>query len=120
MSGIFSTRPIPSSTTLLSIPSSLFLTASHSYSFLPPSLHSLPSRTLLSLNLLYEKKLGQNSFFYPYIEILPKNVLTPLWYREEEMELLEGTNLEVGVKKRKESLIKEWKAIRDLHGGITW
>ncbi|KAG9294123.1 hypothetical protein G9A89_021482 [Geosiphon pyriformis] len=69
-------------------------------------------RTLLATFLINEKSRGSKSFYYPYIDILPSHVPTPLWFDEHQMRWLKGTNLEKGVHSRKEMLIKEYQQIK--------
>lgn len=63
--------------------------------------------------------LGTTSFWHPYIASLPPPsdveawALPPFWDREEQ-ELLEGTNVEVGLDKIKGDVEREWGAAREL------
>lgn len=47
---------------------------------------------LLAICLLYEKSLGKSSFFYHYINILPKTFPTnPIFFNSEDLEKLKGS-----------------------------
>ncbi|UKZ78392.1 hypothetical protein TrVFT333_006129 [Trichoderma virens FT-333] len=71
------------------------------------------------LFLIKELLRGQESFWYPYIQALPQPedfddwALPPFW-PEEEAELLEGTNVEIGLEKIREDLGREFRDARNL------
>ncbi|MEW5305765.1 MAG: hypothetical protein WDW36_008284 [Sanguina aurantia] len=73
----------------------------------------------LALYLMYEKKLGKESFWYPYIKELdkqrargPSAVESPLLWEESELEeLLQGSPLLPAVKVRLAGIHKEYEAL---------
>ncbi|KAK6342629.1 hypothetical protein TWF718_008024 [Orbilia javanica] len=106
--------------TLVSCPTSLvFSLASPSPSF-PSSFLECPSLSThakacfhLSQHLLLKER-GQ---FWPYIRLLPETFDTPLYFSDDEMERLAGTNLGAGdVALRKHLWMEEWEAGRKLLG----
>ncbi len=52
--------------------------------------------------MMYEDALGSNSKWYGYLKTLPKTFDTPMFWKEEELEELKGTDIEgewVGLEK---------------------
>ncbi|EGX94090.1 SET domain protein [Cordyceps militaris CM01] len=88
----------------------------------PPPLASallragLPPHVLGRLLLVREYLAGASSFWYPYLHALPQPedaaawLLPPFW-DDDDAELLDGTNLEVGVARIRADLRKELAAI---------
>ncbi|KAH8124545.1 hypothetical protein ACSS6W_007816 [Trichoderma asperelloides] len=71
------------------------------------------------LFLIKELLRGEESFWYPYIQALPQPedvddwALPPFW-PEEEAELLEGTNVEIGLDKIRDDLKREFRDAKAL------
>ncbi|KAH6603891.1 hypothetical protein Trco_007337 [Trichoderma cornu-damae] len=71
------------------------------------------------LLLVKELLRGEESFWYPYIQALPQPedvddwALPPFW-PEEEAELLEGTNVEVGLDKIRRDVRREFRDAKSL------
>ncbi|KAL7785834.1 hypothetical protein V8C37DRAFT_313291 [Trichoderma ceciliae] len=71
------------------------------------------------LFLIKELLKGEESFWFPYIQALPQPedvddwALPPFW-PEEEAELLEGTNLEVGLDKIRHDVRREFREAKSL------
>ncbi|KAM0261019.1 hypothetical protein ACHAQJ_002458 [Trichoderma viride] len=71
------------------------------------------------LFLIRELLKGEESFWYPYIQALPQPedvddwALPPFW-PEEEAELLEGTNVEIGLDKIRGDLKREFRDAKAL------
>jgi len=64
--------------------------------------------------LMQQYLLGQESFWWPYIRLLPQpnspeSLGLPVWWPETDFEFLNGTNAEPPVKKRKALWEEEWK-----------
>ena len=78
-----------------------------------------PPHALGRLLLAKHHLLGRASFWHPYVAALadPEDAeawaLPPFWDREER-ELLEGTNVEVGLDKIRGDVDREWDAAREL------
>ncbi|KAI9246529.1 hypothetical protein BY458DRAFT_446752, partial [Sporodiniella umbellata] len=69
-----------------------------------PTLNEFSGRLLQSLFLAQQKMLGNKSFYFPYINILPKKVMTALYFDEDDMVFLAKTNLETALTERKATL----------------
>lgn len=71
------------------------------------------------LFLIKELLRGEESFWWPYIQALPQPedvddwALPPFW-PEEEAELLEGTNVEIGLDKIRDDLKREFREAKAL------
>ncbi|RFU74389.1 hypothetical protein TARUN_7864 [Trichoderma arundinaceum] len=71
------------------------------------------------LFLIKELLKGEESFWYPYIQALPQPedvddwALPPFW-PEEEAELLEGTNVEIGLEKIRDDIKREFRDAKNL------
>lgn len=78
-----------------------------------------PPHVVGRIFLVFEFLGGRNSFWWPYIQALPQPrepqswALAPFW-PAEEAELLEGTNVEVGMDKIKDDVAREYSQARDL------
>lgn len=74
-----------------------------------PNLKEFSARTVSCLYLLLQKQLGEKSFYWPYINILPKEVKTPLLFDEDDFKYIANTNLESVTKERKAALLSEFE-----------
>ncbi|PTB63014.1 SET domain-containing protein [Trichoderma citrinoviride] len=119
----FSPSPIPPYEPIVSLPTHLslsYLNAIHPAPAFPKSfLARAPPHVVGRLLLVKELLRGPESFWYPYIQALPQPedvddwALPPLW-PEEEAELLEGTNVEIGLDKIREDLGREFRDAQKL------
>lgn len=56
----------------------------------------------------------QEAFNYlPYIALLPRESLSPIYFSPEELELLRGTNLYLAVRDRHAQWQQEWKRSKE-------
>ncbi|KAM3509208.1 hypothetical protein MY10362_000739 [Beauveria mimosiformis] len=88
---------------------------------LPTSLAAaLPPHVLGRLLLVREHLAGASSFWYPYIQALPQpaetegsswTLLPPFWEDDDDAELLDGTNVEVGLARIRADLRRDLAAI---------
>ena len=92
----------------------------------PPSfLAQTPPHVIGRFFLMKQYLLGEESFWSPYIQALPQPdqystwALPPFW-PSDEAELLEGTNVEVGVEKIKVDVKREYKAAVRLLATENW
>jgi hypothetical protein len=69
------------------------------------------SHTVLALYLLQEKKKSKDSFFYPYIALLPKKYDVPIHWSNDKVKELNGTIGEHMLKMKKHALLTEYKAL---------
>lgn len=84
-----------------------------------PNLTEFSGRIVLSLFLLLQKRLGEKSFYWPYINILPKTIKTPLFFDEHDLKFIENTNLESATRDRKAALYKDFtKLLEHLPEGV--
>eukprot|EP00897_Mesotaenium_endlicherianum_P004547 jgi/Mesen1/411/ME000100S10641 len=63
-------------------------------------------RVLLMLFLLVERARGPDSFWAPYMALLPARVGTPLAYSESQLQALRGTALHAGTLGKKKALAR--------------
>lgn len=76
-------------------------------------------RIVLSLFLLLQKQLGEKSFYWPYINILPKSIKTPLFFDEQDLKFIENTNLESAARDRKAALYEDYtRLLEHLPEGV--
>ncbi|KAI7900358.1 uncharacterized protein BX663DRAFT_439791, partial [Cokeromyces recurvatus] len=108
--GVYTLEAISTNETIVSIPSSICITEHIARQALP-AFSSLSSRLVLCLFLLIEKQKGQNSFYWPYINILPKTIKTSLCFDENDLKYIQNTNLEFTTRERKAYLHKEFEKI---------
>ena len=82
----------------------------HSESFPSAFLQQASPRTVTVFFLSQQYLLGEQSFWWPYLRILPQpsdtsKLCTPLWFSDEDTVWLRGTNVEKGCSDR----VYEWK-----------
>ncbi|KAJ1942008.1 hypothetical protein GGF37_003296 [Kickxella alabastrina] len=79
----------------------------------------LTGRALLSAFLIHERYVSANSFWKPYIDILPAEFHTPLQFNSVEMQLLRGTPVEFAVEERREKYAAEHRlAVNAVAGKV--
>ncbi|KAI8979311.1 hypothetical protein BDF20DRAFT_868834 [Mycotypha africana] len=76
-----------------------------------PNLDNFSSRYVLTLFLLLQKRLGEKSFYWPYINILPKSIQTPFFFDDMELAFLKNTNLEAAVRERRKMIQQNYSMI---------
>ncbi|KAL6875814.1 hypothetical protein HDV57DRAFT_502204 [Trichoderma longibrachiatum] len=118
-----SSSSLPPYAPIVSLPTNLslsYLNALHPTPAFPKSfLAKSPPHVVGRLLLIKEFLRGPESFWHPYIQALPQPedvddwALPPLW-PEEEAELLEGTNVEIGLDKIREDLGREFRDAQKL------
>lgn len=73
-----------------------------------------PKHTFLSLFLIEERWKGEESFWYPYLESLPKSLDSmPIFYSEEELGLLKGSPFLRKIANKKNELFKDYTLLAD-------
>eukprot|EP00980_Cylindrotheca_fusiformis_P009942 scaffold2196_cov99-Cylindrotheca_fusiformis.AAC.5 len=72
-----------------------------------------PKHIFLMVYLLWDKKVnGENSFFYPYYEILPETLRNmPIFWTHQELEFLKGSYLLQQIQDRNEAIAEDYHAI---------
>lgn len=117
--------PLPAHEPVVCLPTALalsYLNALAPARPLPePFVAAAPPHVVGRVFLVSEYLGGRDSFWWPYIQALPQPgdpdawALPPFW-PAEEAELLEGTNVEVGIAKIKDDVAREFKHARNLLG----
>ncbi|PHH67595.1 hypothetical protein CDD82_1295 [Ophiocordyceps australis] len=110
---------LPAWAPIVSLPTALSLSYLNARDRLPEALLArLPRYIVGRLLLAHEFLAGRASFWWPYIQALPQPAdraawaLPPFW-PAGEAELLEGTNVEVGVQKIRHDVAAEVARVRD-------
>jgi hypothetical protein len=84
-----------------------------------PTLKDFSGRIALSFFLLLQKQIKEKSFYWPYINILPKEVKTPLFFDENDLKFIANTNLESAARDRKAALFDDFnRALEYLPEGV--
>ena len=115
---------------IVSLPTSLTLSYLNALSdkespFPPSFLQQTPPHVIGRLFLMKQYLLGEESFWLPYIQNLPQPdqysawALPPFW-PADEVELLDGTNLEVGIQTIKKNVKDEFKTAIKLLTAENW
>lgn len=76
-----------------------------------PGLEKFSGRVVLSLYLTIEKLRGEKSFYWPYINILPREIRTSLYFNEQDFQYIKNTNLEAATKTRRDELFEEFNQL---------
>jgi hypothetical protein len=110
----------------------------HVESHIAPDLIELVEPNVVAAFVLVEERnKGENSFWAPYIKLLPKEseLTTPSWFTDDELIWLQGTNLcsslvpkdQTAVGQRKASYRESWKQATEIllsrgadTSGFTW
>ncbi|KAJ1822580.1 hypothetical protein LPJ56_000656 [Coemansia sp. RSA 2599] len=114
--GVYARRDIAEDERYAYIPHKLVITGKVCLQTLGSS--GLEGRALLAAFLVHERFVAENSFWKPYIGILPENYHTPLEFGERELALLEGTPIEHAVKDRRSKYAEEHSAALRATAGI--
>jgi hypothetical protein len=82
----------------------------HVDSPLQKCLGKVPDFVLNYLFLMEQRCSGKRSTWHPYIACLPEpeTMNTPIWFTDEDMEYLKGTNLLQASKDRQQGLSEQW------------
>lgn len=95
----------------------------HVHSPLQRCLGQVPDYVLNYLFLVEQRCLGDKSPWHPYIACLPgpETMATPIWFTDEDMEYLQGTNLMQATKDRQKGLQDQWERAQSVMNasGIT-
>ncbi|KAG0232464.1 hypothetical protein BGW41_001858 [Actinomortierella wolfii] len=91
--GVIATQDIEKDHELFSIPRSLLLSPETSQLSKEVDLSSLRGWSPLILCMIYEYCRGADSHWKPYFDILPTEFSTPMFWADEEIELLKGTGV---------------------------
>ncbi|KAK6503958.1 hypothetical protein TWF506_002175 [Arthrobotrys conoides] len=104
--------------TLASCPVSLIFSLANPSPSFPVLFLESPSLSIHAkacFHLSHHLLLKEQSQFWPYIRLLPQTFDTPLYFSDDEMERLAGTNLGAGdVLLRKQLWMEEWESGKQL------
>ncbi|KAF8933882.1 hypothetical protein BGZ58_006070 [Dissophora ornata] len=130
---VYSSEDIAEDEVFLSIPfTPLVLTDTVARKQLPASVQSLDGRTALTLFLTQQVLLkhngsGKESFYQPYLDMIPDRIHTALEFDDQDLEQLRGTNAFQNVKELKEKLRQKYEETMRVVGedlkvedGYTW
>ncbi|RCH80486.1 hypothetical protein CU098_001171, partial [Rhizopus stolonifer] len=91
-----------------------------------PSCSEFSGQAVAALFLLLEKIKGEASFYWPYINILPKIIKTALFFDHHDLTFIQNTNLDSVIKERKNKLVAEYQGLLNKLPGtidkskVTW
>lgn len=71
---------------------------------------------LLALVLMAERRAGRDSFWWPYLKVMPGEYDTPLYWGEEERRYLAGTNVGLLTVIMERRIAQDWK---ENHAGLV-
>ncbi|KAG6547420.1 hypothetical protein Mapa_010868 [Marchantia paleacea] len=77
-------------------------------------------RIVLTLFVAVEKAKGENSFWFTYLSSLPETFSTPLWFNEDELDIIRGTKVAASLSKDRAALnqlVNFW--VPSLHSTLT-
>lgn len=120
MRGIHAKRNIPSNTICVAIPKKCLITVEMGQAteigqiILRSDLDlDAPKHIFLMIFLLWDRKInGDNSFFKPYYDILPKTLSNiPIFWNDEELRYLKGSYLLTQIKDRVDAITEDYYTI---------
>ncbi|CAO3664498.1 unnamed protein product [Umbelopsis ramanniana] len=124
MNGVILTKDFESDQAYATIPFKLMITeplVRQRY----PQLNHLSSRAVMSLFLSSEWQKGAESFWMPYLSAIPNRIMTSMMFDEQDLQILQGTNLQLGTISRRNFLYSEYEKIVEIlpeseRKGFTW
>ncbi|GAA5811478.1 hypothetical protein MFLAVUS_004915 [Mucor flavus] len=122
---VYTTDTVQENENFASVPFKLCITEKVARQSLP-NLTEFSGRIVLSLFLLLQKQLAEKSFYWPYINILPKTIKTPLLFDENDIKFIANTNLESAARDRKAELFKDYNRLLEHlpegvdKNGVSW
>jgi protein-histidine N-methyltransferase len=120
MRGVYARTYIPSDTLCMTIPRKCLVTVEMGQAtplgqkILKSNLDlDAPKHIFLMIYILWDRKVnGENSFFHPYYEILPRTLRNmPIFWSPDEYKLLEGSYLLSQIMDRNEAITEDYYAI---------
>jgi hypothetical protein len=115
LDGVTATDDVRDGELIVSIPRSMLITAPEEPDPCPfPEINAGYWRkahytTRLALSLLAERRRGDRSPFAPYIAVLPTSFVTPLFWKQEELQALEYPPIQEAIEAQR----KEWRSRYD-------
>ncbi|KAJ2617377.1 hypothetical protein H4S08_000345 [Coemansia sp. RSA 1365] len=112
--GVYARETIRDNEQYANIPSDLIITSDVCRKELKDVLSvDLSGRALLCAFLIHQRFVCTESFWKPYIDILPQTFHTPLHFTTEDLLLLRGTPMEYAVEDRRSELYAEYKRVQE-------
>ncbi|KAI9020709.1 hypothetical protein CLU79DRAFT_213223 [Phycomyces nitens] len=89
-----------------------------------PDLQDVSCRNVMALFVAHQTLLGDQSFYAPYLDILPRQISTPFFWDDEDLGYLDQTNLATAVRERRQNIFNDYEALLprlgELRTKITW
>lgn len=87
-----------------------------------PSLHAYPCRPVMSAFVAQQKNLGSQSFYAPYLDVLPAKIMTTLFFDDDDMRFIENTSIATATMERKAAIHAEYEKLLREPGvdNISW
>lgn len=114
---IYTEKPINEFSVIAKIPSKFSISSKGAlnHPVLGPILMNYPDlqygRTPMAVWLLYEVNLGESSFFYPWLRLLPRKLDLPMLWEKDELDELKGTSIYDRVLKDLNGLIDDYETV---------
>lgn len=123
--GVVATKPIERGETIVSVPFEMLITVAlvqasplgpaleeHSDAVSRASMNG--NAATIALYLMYQRSLGNASHWFQYLELLPKNFTTPLFWEDSELEWLQSREMVTTVKSQRRSAEKDYELLRPI------
>ncbi|KAI8985973.1 hypothetical protein BDB01DRAFT_72760 [Pilobolus umbonatus] len=106
----YTTETITEDDTFVTVPFKVCITESKARKEFP-SLAEIPSKAVQAYYLAFQRTLGKQSYYWPYINILPKTIMTPLYFNEDDFYYIQNTNLASATRERMKALQEDFAKI---------
>ncbi|KAJ1950437.1 hypothetical protein EC988_004387, partial [Linderina pennispora] len=106
--GVVAKQALTAGEAYIHIPPELIITDKVCRSILPAD-SKLEGRPLMCAFLVHERLVNKQSFWKPYIDVLPKEFHTPLFFSDDELQFLDGTPAGSSVGEMREKYMKEYE-----------
>ncbi|CEP16037.1 hypothetical protein [Parasitella parasitica] len=122
---VYTTQTVQEDENFATVPFKLCITENLARKALP-DLGSFSGRIVQTLYLLLQRHSREDSFYWPYINILPKVIKTPLVFDDHDMRFIQNTNLESTTRERKAALFLDFEKLLEHlpeeidKNDITW
>jgi len=116
--GLFSTRELKEGTVVVSFPTGYVVHTGYAYT-IPVLKHlfkeyPLSESNKFALFLVFEKNVNPSSRWKPYLDSLPRNFSTTLFFSQEDLKELKGTYALKFIERRNQSLKEKYKEISEV------
>lgn len=123
---VLTTAPISKGDQLLKCPHDLTIDHAKACAAFPSDRKDeIPPHALLCFFLSSEYEKGEDSFWWPYLNVLPQTFDTPLYFDDEDKQFLDGCNLgDADIEGRRDAWRKEYdegmKVLGDAGKNLSW